>query len=183
MNKNNKEINKAEIRKSEQIQKRKRTQKILVTTSVSVIVVLSLVIILSMSGDPGDKIQNNENTSPSDIISQTEVSISMSDISTDAKFYSYDSDGTEIRYFTVIGSDGNVHVALDACDVCYHAKQGYVQDNDVMECRNCGLTFPINDIGENNNDGGCWPSRLPIKIEDGKVIIKISDLNAKKFMF
>ncbi len=183
MTKNNKEINKAELRKIEQNQKRKRTQKIVVTASVNIIIVLSLVIMLSMPSNPIDKIQNFEKTSPSDIISQTEVSISMSDISTDAKFYSYDSDGTEIKYFAVEGSDGNVHVAFDACDVCYHAKQGYVQDDEVMECRNCGLTFPINDLGEKNTDGGCWPSRLLIIIEEGNVIINISDLDAKKFMF
>jgi hypothetical protein len=52
-----------------------------------------------------------------------------------------------------------------------------------MECRNCGLTFPIEDIGDKNTGGGCWPSFIPITINEDSVIIEKSDLEIKRYMF
>ncbi len=183
MKKNKRELRKAELRKMEQIQRKKRTQKIIVATSLSIIAILSLVIVISMPGNPNDQIQNSEIAAPSDVISQTEVSIPLSEVGSNAKFYSYESNGIEIRYFAVEGSDGNVHVAFDACDVCYDAKKGYRQNGDVMHCINCGKEFAINSIGTDNTAGGCWPSFLPTNIDGENVLIGISDLEAKKYMF
>jgi len=128
---------------------------------------------------------SNHNTIPvpSPYQNQTEIRIPVSDISTTATFYFYDSNDVSIRYFVVKDSQGNVHVAFDACDVCYEAKKGYKQNDDVMHCINCGKEFPITSIGVENTAGGCWPSYLPIRIDDNTVVIKISDLKAKSYMF
>jgi uncharacterized membrane protein len=182
MSKKNK-LRKAERRKREQMRRTKRNQKIIVATSLSIIAVLSLVIVISMPGNPNDQNQNSEIATPSDVISQTEVSIPLSEISSNAKFYSYDSNGIEIRYFAVEGSDGNVHVAFDACDVCYDAKKGYRQNGDVMHCINCGKEFSINSIGTDNIAGGCWPSYLPMDIIGDDIVIQKSDLDEKAYMF
>ena len=88
-----------------------------------------------------------------------------------------------IRYFAVKDAQGNVHVAFDACDVCYEAKKGYKQDGDVMQCLNCGKTFSITSIGTENTAGGCWPSFLPMNVDGNDVVIKITDLEAKSYMF
>jgi uncharacterized membrane protein len=114
---------------------------------------------------------------------QNEIKIPISDISTTVSFYYYDSDSKTIQYFAVKDSQGNMHVAFDACDVCYEAKKGYKQTNDVMTCLNCGKEFPITSIGAENTAGGCWPSYLPMIIDNESVVIKISDLKAKSFMF
>ena len=182
MSKKNK-LRKAERRKREQMRRTKRTQKIIVATSLSIIAILSLVIVISMPGNSNDQIQNSEIAAPSDVISQTEVSIPLSEIGSNAKFYSYDSNGVEIRYFAVEGPDGDVHVAFDACDVCYDAKKGYRQNGDVMHCINCGREFSISNIGTDNIAGGCWPSFLPTNIDGENVLISISDLEAKRYMF
>jgi hypothetical protein len=50
-------------------------------------------------------------------------------------------------------------------------------------CINCGNKYPTDGIGTENKQGGCWPSYVPMKVEDGKVIIKASDLKAKAYMF
>ena len=183
MSKENK-LKKAEIRKREQLRRKKRTQKkIIVATSLIIIAVLSLAIAISMPNNQNDQIQNSEIATPSDVISQTEISIPLSEIGSNAKFYSYDSNGVEIRYFAVEGPDGDVHVAFDACDVCYDAKKGYRQNGDVMHCINCGREFAINSIGTDNTAGGCWPSFLPTNMDVGNVLIGISDLEAKRYMF
>jgi uncharacterized membrane protein len=182
MSKENK-INKAEKRKMEQLRRRKRNMKYMSAISFILIAVIAIVIVASMSSNPNVDIKSDEPTKVSEDISDTEISIPVADIESDAQFYSYDADGVEVRYFAVIGSDGDVHVALDACDVCYHAKKGYRQVEEVMQCINCGLEFPTNSIGTDNTAGGCWPSYIPIKIDGDNVIIQKSDLAAKSYMF
>ena len=123
----------------------------------------------------------NYNTAPQQ--NATEVRIPLSDIGTTATFYSYDSDGVTVRYFAVKDAQGNVHVAFDACDVCYEAKKGYKQNGQEMQCLNCGQQFGITSIGTENIAGGCWPSYLNMKIDGNDVVIKIADLEAKSYMF
>jgi uncharacterized membrane protein len=52
-----------------------------------------------------------------------------------------------------------------------------------MQCINCGKTFSITSIGTDNTAGGCWPSYLPMKIDSDNIVIKISDLKEKSYMF
>jgi len=111
------------------------------------------------------------------------VKISISEIETSVKWYIYNSNGVSTKYFAAKGSDGKIHVAIDACDVCYSSKLGYEQTDNVMTCRNCGQTFPINSIGTENLSGGCWPSYLPYEVDSEKVIISKSELDQKQFMF
>jgi uncharacterized membrane protein len=115
--------------------------------------------------------------------SQGEVEIPESEVTKEARFYSIDADGVPVKFFAVRGSDGDIRVAMDACDVCYGHKKGYEQSGDDMVCINCGNKYPTDGIGTENKQGGCWPSYIPIKVEEGKVIIKESDLRAKAYMF
>ena len=111
------------------------------------------------------------------------ILIKMTDITNTAKFFSYNDNGVTIRYFAVRGTDNLVRVATDACDVCFSEKKGYVQAGTVMKCRNCGQEFAIDNLGTENLQGGCWPSYLPLTTDSGNIIIKISYLSQKRFMF
>ena len=55
----------------------------------------------------------NTNTNSNSELQQneTEVRIPISDISTTAQFYSYDSSGVAVRYFAVKDTQRNIHVA------------------------------------------------------------------------
>jgi len=114
---------------------------------------------------------------------ETVIKISTSEITTSAKWFAYDSDGIEVRYFAVRSNDQEIHIAFDACDVCYKEKMGYRQENIQMVCNNCGNAYPIKGIGTENKGGGCWPSYLPMTIEDDNIVIKTSDLDDNKWMF
>jgi hypothetical protein len=111
------------------------------------------------------------------------VMVPISDITTTAKWYTYDSDGVEIRFFGVRSNDDEIHVAFDACDVCYEHLMGYVQDGIVMVCNYCEKSFPIKAIGTENKQGGCWPSHMEWTIEDDNIVIKVTDLEEKRYMF
>ena len=186
MNKRNKlrriELEKVERRKKELLIRKKRMKKVM-AMSVILIASISILIILSMANNINNYEKNNESIQSSNIISDIEVGIPISEIGDNAKFYNYDTNGVEVKYFAVRGSDGDIHVAFDACDVCYQAKKGYRQSGDIMQCLNCGKQYPINSCGTENTAGGCWPSYLPMSIKGENVIIEKSDLEQKNWMF
>jgi len=176
------ELEKVERRKNIIEQKRNKTKKIM-AISVVFIIVIGLGIYFMMYSDGNIDIKDVESDPESIIQTATQIKIPTSGINGDASFYSYDSNGVKIKYFTVIGTDGNVHVAFDACDVCYGAKKGYRQIDEVMHCINCGREFAINSIGTQNTAGGCWPSYISKTFEEDLVVINIDELEAKRYMF
>ena len=181
---NKEEISKAENRKREHIRRKQDRTKIMIYSSILLIAIVIIVIAFTVFSNPNKDIENNDAPiNPSNIVTGSMISIPKSDITSTAKYYSYDSNGIEIKYFAVKGSDGEIHVALDACDVCYGAKKGYAQVGDLMQCINCGNQYPINSLGSENTVGGCWPSYLPIKIEGENILINESDLEEKRYMF
>ena len=109
--------------------------------------------------------------------------IKLSEVTSEAKFYYYKPNIVKIQFFAVLGTDDQPHIAIDACDSCYGAKKGYLHANPYMKCNNCGRTFLVTSIGTENLLGGCWPSYLPVSIDDGNILIKISDVVTKEFMF
>jgi|GEM_PF-1630226 len=83
--------------------------------------------------------------------------------------------GKPVRFFVVKAADNTYRAALDACEVCFHAKQGYQQKGADMICRNCGRSFAVDDIGP-HNEGGCHPIALERTIEGDHLVIKTSEL-------
>lgn len=91
-----------------------------------------------------------------------------------AAFYSVEVDGTTVSFFVLATPDGVIRTAFDACDVCFAAGKGYGQDGTDMVCKNCGLRFPGDMVGEAR--GGCNPSPLPHAVQDGRIVIAADDL-------
>lgn len=90
-------------------------------------------------------------------------------------------DGIIIRYFILKSSDGVIRAAFDACDVCWLENKGYSQKGDFVVCNNCGKRFPSTRINEVH--GGCNPAPLRRKVENGNVIIQVTDLLGGKNYF
>jgi len=94
-----------------------------------------------------------------------------------SKFFEYKPSPAErIRFFVVKSTDGVIRAAFDACDVCFHAKKGYVQQGDFMVCINCGLKFRTDKVNEVH--GGCNPSPLKRTMQGGNVLISQNDVLA-----
>jgi uncharacterized membrane protein len=99
-----------------------------------------------------------------------------------AQFFTYKTEGgVAIRYFIIKSSDGVIRAAFDACDVCWQENKGYVQQGDVMVCKNCGRKFPSARVNE--VQGGCNPAPLARKTENGNVIIQVADILQGKRYF
>ncbi len=112
------------------------------------------------------------------------VFIPVKGLDTGAKFYSYKTKNNgQVVIFAMLDSRKGVHVAFDACDVCYQARKGYRIVNGFAVCNNCGRRFPVTAIGTDNLSGGCWPSYLPASVAGGRVEIKTADLEGKQYLF
>jgi uncharacterized membrane protein len=81
-----------------------------------------------------------------------------------------------IRFFVVKSTDGIIRAAFDACEVCFKAKKGYVQNGNDMTCINCGLKFRTDKVNEIK--GGCNPSPLKRTIQGDKLTISQQDVMA-----
>lgn len=184
MKKGEKKKQRREERRRLLLARRKKKAKTMMIVSVMLIAMICVVVYVGVSMSGNENIQNNEPTQPPPPETETGIRIPISDIGNNPpNFYEYDVDGIMVKYFAIKGSDGQVHVAFNACDLCYDKKKGYTQDGNDMRCINCGLTYAINSIGTENIEGGCWPSYLPMKIDGDNIILEISDLEAKSWMF
>ena len=85
------------------------------------------------------------------------------------------ADGIMVSFFTLKSKDGTIRVAIDACDVCYRAGKGYIQEGDFMVCENCGRRFPASKI--NVVKGGCNPAPLERQIVGSNLVIAMDDIN------
>jgi hypothetical protein len=145
----------------------------------------------SDGGTDGDTDGDTDSDTDGDTDSDTDgcgdpITHLISSLTTTAAFFEWESvasPGLMIKYFVVMGSDGNPHAAFDACDVCYEEKKGYEQNGDLMHCKNCLNEYPINGIGTENDGYGCWPGYLPVEIADTEVIIQCEDLEDGAWYF
>ncbi len=114
---------------------------------------------------------------------EKEIAVPVADLKDGrAKFFKYTAmDQKEMRFFAIRSSDGVYRAALDACDVCYREKRGYVQDGDDMVCRKCGQRFHSALVNEVT--GGCNPVAIAREVAGDKIIIKTSELESRKAFF
>ena len=100
------------------------------------------------------------------------------DVYTVARRVDRTAGGATVPFFAVRDASGRVHVALDACQACAVAKKGYVQAGDAMKCRNCGMTFPVAQITEMGDRGGCHPILLPATASGDAIVVEAADVAA-----
>jgi len=166
-------------------EKKGMNMKLLAAIAVAAVLVIGGgLVVLSGAGGLLNGIGDAGNANPqvTELFSaQDVVKIPLSNISSTLSFYTYKSNGTAVKFFAVKGTDGNVHVAFDTCDVC--GPKGYTQSGNDVVCSNCGKHFEINSIGTANLRGGCWPSHLNMRVDNNSVVIKTSDLVSKEPVF
>ena len=175
--------NKVEDRKKLEFeQNKKKMNMVFLGILICLVVVVTYFFVLpgSETKNPYTNFDPIENV---DEIDTGEVKISKAEITTEPTFYVYNTDGVTISYFAVKGSDGKVHVAFDACDVCWEYYMGYRKSGTDMECNYCGDRFSINSIGTENLGDGCWPSHLHTREDDWYVYIDPQDIAEKIYMF
>ena len=106
---------------------------------------------------------NSATLSPS---TDGDLLIAISDISSTAKFYPVEVDGTKLEVIAVKAPDGTIRTAFNTCQVCYSSGRGYYkQEGNVLVCQNCGNRFGMDQVEVLS--GGCNP--VPIFPENKTV--------------
>ncbi len=165
---------------STQTQSKKRVVPFVVVALVALAGLgVSVYLLIGGSGNKPQSVNVVSTTQGGSTQGAGEIKIPLADLASGkAKFFDYRlSNNKPVRFFALKSSDGIYRAALDACDVCYHAKKGYHQEGDNMVCNNCGLTFPSDKINE--VQGGCNPVGLPRTVEGDHLVIKASELESR----
>jgi uncharacterized membrane protein len=176
----NRRVNKK--KSAEELKKAEREERIIKGAVAFFIIAVLIAIIVRFAGPPSTDGGTTAKSTLYDIIGN-ELVIPVADVTTSAQFYSYETGGKDVVFFAVEGSDGQIHTAFDACDVCYQEKKGYYQDGSQMVCRNCGQRFSTNEIGTTNQGGGCWPGYMQRLVDGSNVKIQLSELDRGRGYF
>jgi uncharacterized membrane protein len=159
----------------------KKKTTVIVIAALIALVAIVLYVVRTGSKDNPSSTAVATSAGP-DATASRDITIPLSDLSDKAKFFDYKlSDNKPVRFFVIKSSDGQYRAAMDACDMCYHAKKGYHQQGDDMVCNNCGLHFHSSQINEKH--GGCNPVGLPRAIEGNQLVIKASELESRGSYF
>ena len=113
------------------------------------------------------------------------VVVQASALSTDQISFLKLSTDSRIELIAIRGEDGNAYAALGTCQSCNGSPNAYyTQTGNMLQCNNCGLTFPLSVIGV---DGvGCHPIMLDDSIVqrgDGTLVINAAALSAYEPLF
>lgn len=113
-------------------------------------------------------IPKNSNVSNDEVIGlyttdEEEIVVKADMLTSDAVSFFKPIENSPIELLARIGDDGKAKVALGTCQSCNGAPGAYyTQEEDVLKCNNCGLTFPISVI--DSPGGGCHPIMLDEEI-------------------
>jgi uncharacterized membrane protein len=152
------------------------TVKILVLAAAALVAVGAYVVTRT-GGEPAAAVVAPGAAAPGAKAAGEDVSIPVSELSGKARFYEYKAaSGKTVRFFAMRSPDGVYRAALDACDVCFHAKKGYSQEGEDMVCNNCGMHFPSAKVNEAK--GGCNPVGLERKVVGDRLKISARELEA-----
>lgn len=159
--------------------KRRGLKPVFVVTLLIVAGLVAFFVIGNSTDRPSSSTVTSTGNSTSGATATGGIKIPISDLASGrAKFFDYTlPDAMPVRFFAVKSLDGTYRAAMDACEVCFHAKKGYRQDGDNMICNNCGLSFEIARIG--TIQGGCHPIGLSSAVEGDQLVIKASELQSR----
>ena len=143
----------------------KKQNKWLMPTGITAVAaVIAVMAMFAFKGGGGTEPSGSANATETGdrgttVVAQSaDLVIPISEISTTAKFYPVEVDGTKFEVVAVEAPDGTIRTAFNTCEVCYDSGRGYYkQEGDVLVCQNCGNRFKMSRV--EIEAGGCnpWP--------------------------
>lgn len=131
---------------------------------------LIIAILLSVSGCGGSSADDDSSTAAESPVDLSYVDddgnlvIPLDVIGKTAVFAGYVYEDTVMEIFAVLDDDGELHYALNTCQVCSGSPYAYYeQDGSTFICQNCGNVFQTSQIGVQR--GGC----NPVPMDDASV--------------
>ena len=112
------------------------------------------------------------------------IVIKKDDITTTAIYISYDVDGVVVGLIAVRDSNGDIRVVVNTCESCGGAPYAFfVQEENRIQCQNCGNYFEIDGLGELDSDG-CNPIAIKDREDtDDEILVGTDQLKELKDKF
>ena len=132
-----------------------------ITAALAVLVVIGILAIkgVDATNESANKaaqspvLANSTSLAP---VADGDLVIKINDISSAAKFFPVEVDGTRLEVLAVQAPDGTIRTAFNTCQVCYNSGRGYYkQEGNVLVCQNCGNRFGMDQVEVLS--GGCNP--------------------------
>jgi len=112
--------------------------------------------------------------------------------------YTLKQDSIDIRFLVMRTGLGSYATMFDACRPCYNYGKFYISGENIV-CSQCDAAYPLSKLSGRNrrdttdevslaapssgDDPGCFPMRLPSRLEHGVILINASDLQSKREYF
>lgn len=92
------------------------------------------------------------------------------------RYFNTELDGKKIYFMVVRDNKGNYRAAANACEVCFGAHKGFVQEGNFIVCNNCGNRFALDTLGVVK--GGCNPGPISsdVKVKNSELVINSTEL-------
>jgi uncharacterized membrane protein len=164
-----------------------RNRKTYLLAGVTVAVVIAMVAAGVYFWKSAPSVLAPARTSFASDYNETMVSVPLSSVNQTARYYKWDTAGRTVRFFAVLGSDGQVRTAFDNAYCCFRKDLGERQDGPNMVCNLCNKAYPIDELNHGNLNETmakqCCPADLPHRIDGGNVLVLKSDLSAGAYLF
>ncbi|HYA34953.1 MAG TPA: Fe-S-containing protein [Candidatus Binataceae bacterium] len=98
------------------------------------------------------------------------------------EFFCYrDSAGRKLRFILARASDGKVRSVMDACSQCYSFHKGFSASSKGLVRRLCGNRYALDKMDKGK--ASCVPIAAPSREENGRISIRIADLEKMSWLF
>ena len=166
--------NKRVMREGASVKNQQKKNILLPTVAVIAVtaaVIVSVIVKRFGSDDPAVKVDS------------TGISIDTGYLDSTVRFIDYQADGIDLQVMAVQDATGAARIAYNTCQTCNGSPEAYfVQEGGYVVCQNCGVSHPINQLGDVK--AGCNP--IPVTNyteEDGIIKMPASELAANAEYF
>lgn len=116
------------------------------------------------------------------VVSEGELVIDKAQLSSDARYINYTSDGVTIQILAGIASDGSYRASLNTCQSCNPSPKAFFTYSDgILTCQNCGNQFTMDDVGISAR--GCNPMLVPYFETEDQITISTEVLADYRALF
>ena len=88
-------------------------------------------------------------------------------------FFTFKHEGKNVNFFVRTDGAGRLQAHFDACYSCFKYKMGYIHEGDQVVCIACRIGYDLADVVW-DYIGACAPINLKSRVEDQRMVIKLS---------
>lgn len=96
-------------------------------------------------------------------------------------FFTFFAEDRQKINFFVVKKKASTEAYFDACEKCYYKKRGYLFAEGSLVCKDCNISFGVNELKQ--GFGSCHPVPIKGTVKDNRLIIALDELKKGKRFF